>query len=31
MQNAIDEEDYEYASIIRDEINSRNNKKDKNE
>ena len=31
MQSAIEEEDYEYASIIRDEINSRNNKKDKNE
>ena len=26
MQNAIAEEDYEYASIIRDEINSRTNK-----
>lgn len=25
MQSAIDEEDYEYASKIRDEINSRNN------
>ncbi len=26
MKNAIEEEDYEYASKIRDEINSRNNK-----
>lgn len=31
MQSAIAEEDYEYASEIRDEINSRNNKRDKNE